>query len=192
MDKILVFIFDGMTDYEITFITHLLHTSGGKEIITFSYEDKIIKGSSGLLYRPSAVLKEVSNEDVEGLIIPGGWYGDAKVELMELINKLNSKGKLIGGICGAGTVFLAKAGILEKVKYTTPVSEWSERHIEVFGEMDPFTRKNYIFKRVVRDKNIITAQGIAFIDFAIEICDFFNLFEDEEARESFRKSIKGI
>lgn len=31
MNKILVFIFDGMTDYEITFITHLLSTSAHKK-----------------------------------------------------------------------------------------------------------------------------------------------------------------
>jgi len=31
-NKILVFVFDGMTDYEITFITHLLCADAGKEI----------------------------------------------------------------------------------------------------------------------------------------------------------------
>ena len=31
MGKILVFIFDGMTDYQITFITHLLVADAGKE-----------------------------------------------------------------------------------------------------------------------------------------------------------------
>lgn len=40
--------------------------------------------------------------------------------------------------------------------------------------------------------NVITAQGIAFIDFAIEICDWFNLFENEEDKERFIKNIKGF
>ena len=40
MSKVLVFIFDGMTDYEITLITHLLGSDAGKEIITIAYEDK--------------------------------------------------------------------------------------------------------------------------------------------------------
>ncbi|MEG0307253.1 MAG: DJ-1/PfpI family protein [Clostridium sp.] len=192
MNKILVFIFDGMTDYEITLITHLLSTSADKEIITIAYEDKIIKGRSGILYKPSKLVSEVLEEDAEGLIITGGWYGDTKPELMELINNLNVKGKLISAICGAGTIFLAKAGILDNVKYTTPAIEWTEKHIEVFGEKDPFPRENFISERVVRDGNIITAQGIAFIDFAIEICDWFNLFEDQEDRENFSKNIKGL
>ena len=40
MDKVLIFIFDGMTDYEITFISHLLCSDAGKEVITIAYEEK--------------------------------------------------------------------------------------------------------------------------------------------------------
>lgn len=192
MGKILVFIFDGMTDYEITFITHLLGADACKDIITIAYEDKIIKSRCGLLYKPSKLVTDVLNEDAEGLIICGGWYGDTRQELMQLIYNLNLKGKLIAAICGAGTVFLAKSGILNNVKYTTPVVQWSEKHKEVFGEKDPFPRENFIQKRVVRDGNIITAQGIAFIDFAIEICDWFNLFENQEDRDNFERNIKGL
>ncbi|MEG1257217.1 DJ-1/PfpI family protein [Clostridium sp.] len=151
-----------------------------------------MKGRSGFLYKPSKLISEVLNEDVDGLIITGGWYGETKSELIELINNLNSKGKLISAICGAGTIFLAKSGVLHNVKYTTPVIEWSEKHIEVFGEKDPFPRENFISERVVRDSNIITAQGAAFVDFAIEICDWFNLFEDQEDRNNFSKNIKGL
>lgn len=190
MNKILLFIFDGMADYEITLVSHLLSADAGKEVITISYEDKIIEGRSGLLYKPSRLLKDVVCEDVEGLIIPGGWYGDIKHELIELINNLNSNGKLIGGICGAGTVFLAKAGILKDVKYTSPAKEWTQRHIEVFGEKDPFPRENFVWERVVKDKNIITAQGIAFMDFAIEICDWFNLFENQEEKIYLLKQLR--
>ena len=192
MGKILVFIFEGMTDYEITFISHLLGADAGKEIITIAYEDKMIKGRSGFLYKPSRLVDDVLDEDVEGLIITGGWYGQTKPELMKLINNLNSKGKLISAICGAGTVFLAKAGVLNNVKYTTPIVEWTQKHIEIYGNEDPFPRENFVSERVVRDRNIITAQGIAFIDFAIEICDWFNLFDNQDDKENFSKNIKGL
>jgi len=64
--------------------------------------------------------------------------------------------------------------------------------INVFGNKDPFPRENFISERVVRDKNIITAQGIAFIDFSIEICDWFNLFESKDDKSIFSNSIKGL
>jgi len=191
-EKILVFMFDGMTDYQITFITHLLGADGGKEVITIAYEDKIIKGRSGILYKPQRLVAEVLNEDVEGLIFCGGCYGYAKPELIQLINKINIEKKLLGAICGAGTVLLAKAGVLNDVKYTTPIGTWAQKQIEVYGGKDPFPRENFITQRVVRDRNVITAQGIAFIDFAIEICDWFNLFENEEDRDNFTKDIKGF
>jgi len=192
MGKILVFVFDEMTDYEITFITHLLSTDAGKEIITIAYENKIIKSRSGLLFKPARLIIDVLNEDVEGLLICGGWYGDTRYELIQLIQNLNSERKLLGAICGAGTVFLAKAGVLNNVKYTTPIVEWTQKHIDVFGEKDPFPRENFVLERVVRQENVITAQGIAFIDFAIEICDWFNLFESQENRNNFAKNIKGL
>jgi hypothetical protein len=59
-------------------------------------------------------------------------------------------------------------------------------------EEDPFPRQNFILDRVVRDGNIITAQGNAFIDFAIELADWFGAFEDQEDKNGFIKAIKGI
>ena len=36
MGKIVVFLFDGITDYEITFVTHLLKADAGMDVITVS------------------------------------------------------------------------------------------------------------------------------------------------------------
>jgi putative intracellular protease/amidase len=190
--KILVFLFEDMTDYEITFVCHLLGADAGKEIITIAYEDKLIKGRSGLLYKPSGLVKDFIEEDVDGIMIAGGWYGQTEPELLQLIQNLNSKGRLISAICGAGTVFLAKAGVLNNVKYTTPIIEWTQKQMEVFGKEDPFPRENFVWERIVRERNIITAQGIAFIDFAIEICDWYQLFENEEEKDAFITNIKGL
>ena len=191
MEKILVFINEGMADFEITFVTHLLGANAGKEILAIAYEDKLIRSKSGIIYKPARLIKDILAEEVEGLIIPGGWNGETRPELIELIQTLNAKGKLLGAIC-SGPRFLAKAGVLDNVKYTTSVTEWTEKHVEQFRECDPFPRENFVFERVIRDGNIITAQGTAFVDFATEVCDWFCLFDDEEDKNSFSKSIKGI
>ncbi len=190
MGKIFVFIFDEMTDYEVTFLMHLLGSNAGNEIVTVSYEDQLVKGKSGFMIKPSKILGEVLEEEVEGLIIPGGWNGDARPELLELIDRVYAKGSLIGGICGAGTVYLAKAGILNHVKYSTPVEEWTPKHKQIFGEEDPFPRENYLTQRVVRDRNVITAHGIAFVEFAVEICDWYGLFDNNQEKEEFLAQIR--
>lgn len=191
MNKILVFVFDGMTDYEITFITHLLNTSGNKEIVTVAYDKKPVKGRSGFEILPTVELEKVNGEEAQGLIIPGGWYGDFRPQLIELIKAFNKQGKLLAGICGAGTVALAKAGVLEGAKYTTPAVQWTVDHENIFGEGYPFPRENYVDERVVMDNNIITAVGPAFVDFAVEICDWYNLFESVEEKKGFLKDFTG-
>lgn len=190
MGKILVFLYDDMADFEITFVTHLLGADLGKEIITIGYEDKLIRSKSGIIYKPAKLIKDVLQEDVEGLIIPGGWNGEIRPELTELIQNLNTKGILLGAIC-AGPRFLAKAGVLENAKYTTSIVKWTEMHMKQFMEADPFPRQNFALERVIRDRNIITAQGNAFVDFAIEIADWFGAFDDEEDKNGFAKAIKG-
>lgn len=191
MSKILVFIYDDMADFEITFACQLLGGDMGKEIITIAYEDKTISGRSGMYYRPKKMIKDVLNEDVEGLIIPGGWNGEIRPELMLLIQNLHAKGKMLGAIC-AGPRFLAEAGVLGNVKYTTTITEWTKEDKERFGERDPFTRENYLSERVVRDGNIITAVGMAFTDFAVEIVDYFNGFDDQDDKTGFIKAVKGL
>jgi putative intracellular protease/amidase len=189
--RIFVFIYDDMADFEITFATHMLGSDLGMEVVTISYEDKLIRSKSGIIYKPSKLIKDILKEEVEGLIIPGGLNGEIRPELIELIQNINSKGKLLGAIC-AGPRFLAKAGVLDNVKYTTSMVKWTETHKKKFMEEDPFPRQNFVLDRVIRDGNIITAQGNAFIDFAIEITDWFGGFEDAEDKSGFAKVIKGI
>lgn len=191
MNKVALFMFEEMTDYEITFITHLLHADAGKDVIAVSYDGQSVKGRSGLRYEVDKMVSELAAEELDGIIICGGWFGELRTELQQLLIELNLQKKLIAGICGAGTLLLAKAGMLKNVKYTTPIQKWNENYRELFGETDPFPRANYIDGRVVREQNIITAHGTAFVDFAVEICDWFALFSSEQEKNEFIKSIKG-
>lgn len=190
--RIAIFIFEEMTDYEITFVMHLLAADAGYDIKVVAYnKDTLIKGKSGLVYKANYNLDEMDFNEIDGIIIPGGWNGDIRRELIEAINKIESNGKLVAGICGTGTVALAKSQALNNVTYTTPAISWNDKCKDIFGNENPFIVGNYIDSRVVRDKNVITAHGVAFVDFAIEICTYFNLFENEEDKKVFTKNIKG-
>ena len=191
MGKILIFMFEGMADYEVTFISHLLHADAGKEIMTIAYTDDAVEGQSGIHYQPQYTVKEVLKEDVEGLILCGGWNNDIRLELVELIQRIHKERKLLAGICSAGTVMLAKAGVLDYMTYTTPISKWSAEEALFYNMDDPFPRENYVSKRLVRDRHVITAQGIAFVDFALEICAWFKLFQSQQEKHEFSKLVKG-
>ncbi len=191
MKRVCYFIFDGMTDYEITLSMHLLGADAGYEVQTISYEASEIKSKSGVIYKPHKRVIDVQSEDVDGLIICGGWFGEVRPELTELIQRLDNEGKMLAGICGAGTFMLASAGVLKKRRYTTPITDWTEKHQAVFGLKNPFDYKTFERERVIRHDNVITSLGQAFIDFSIEICDWFKLFQDESEREAFGAYLKG-
>lgn len=190
MSKILVFMYDDMADFEITYATHLMGHELSKQIVPCAYEDKPIKSKGGMIYLPAITIAQVAYEDYEGLLIPGGWNPIVKDEMLSLINNFYQSGKLLAAIC-AGPRFFAKAGILSKVKYTTSIVDWNQIRREQFGEEDPFPRENFINTRVVRDNNVITAKGISFVDFAIELADYFGQFKDEVQKQELFDAIKG-
>lgn len=82
MEKIIYcFIYDGMTDFEVTLACHLIE---GYEIKTISFENKKIKGTSGMTYIADETVEEaVQNlENVAGIIIPGGINLELRNELI--------------------------------------------------------------------------------------------------------------
>jgi len=176
--KALVFIYDGMADFELTFAATVTGRWMEKELVTIAYDKKEIISSPGIKYNPHFTVKEaLSFEDVEGIIIPGGRNNELRPELHKLLNKLNDEGKYLAAIC-AGPQYLARTGVVDNKKFTTTLSKeyMKENQME-----DKFQWENYVDEKVVRNDNIITAKGEAFIDFAMEILDYYKFFDDPEA-----------
>ncbi len=177
MRKILSYIYKDMADFEVTLALNLLGFSGEFEIILIAENKEVVKGKGGISYMPDKTVKEALElNDVDALIIPGGSNDEQSNELTELINKLDSQNKLLAAIC-RGPSYLARAGVLKTAKYTTTYSIDVVKKLEV---EDPFNRENFVKENVVRDGHIITALGNAFVDFAMEILNFFDMFDDDE------------
>lgn len=193
MEKVLLFIYNDMADFEVVFATHLLGGDLGKEIITIGYDSVPVTSKSGVSYLPKITFKEYLSKkmNADGILIPGGWNGEVQEELLQVIRQLHHKKAMIAAIC-AGPRFLTKAGILNDVKYTTTITKWTDQQRESFGEEDPFPRENFVDQRVLRDGHVITSKGMAFIDFAIEIIDYLDAFDDEDDRKNFIAGIKGF
>ena len=188
MGKILCFIYEEMVDFEMTLACHLLN----REIVCIAYEKKVIKSKSGIRYYPMATVKDALDfTDVEALIIPGGFNDEQRQDLTDLIQNLNNKGKLLAAIC-AGTQYLARAGVLQGKMYTTVLTQEKLREFFPMTLEDPFPRETYINKHVVKDQNIITALGNAFIDFSAEILDYFKLFKEEKEKQDMSNHYKCI
>ena len=180
MKKVLCFLYDTYVDFEIALACYYVNEDANYEMAYISYDANVVLSRAGMKVKPDFTIEEtIKLNDIEGLIIPGGHERPFKPELKELIVKLNNHNKLLAAIC-AGPEFLAKSNVLKTKKYTTTITP--EEYKEI-SEIDPFPRKNYIEKRMVRDGNIITAKGSVFIDFALEIFEWYNLYEYDSERE---------
>ncbi len=183
MKKVLCFIYNEFADFEIVLVSIAINQAENYKMEFIAYDKSPVKSSCGLTIIPDNSVSEISQtDDIDGLIFPGGNDRIIKPELIKLVKKLNEEKKMLAAICG-GPEFLAKIGVLNGIKYTTtaPPESYEEKK-----EEDPFPRETYIEDRVVQDGNIITAQGHAFVDFALTIWDWFNLYDNEKEKEELK------
>ncbi|MBN1868709.1 DJ-1/PfpI family protein [Candidatus Sumerlaeota bacterium] len=187
MGNVLCFVYNEMADFEATLVLHLVRTRGKRRIVTIAYDREPVRSQAGLTYLPDATLGEaLEMDEVEALILPGGPIGEQRPELTELIRKIHGEGGLLAAICFAPQ-FLGRAGILDDHSFTTSCSE---ENIEGLGVLDPFPRRNFVDRRVVRDANVLTAQGRAFVDFAFGVCDYLHAFDSPAKMEAMHRDIK--
>lgn len=187
MSSVLCFVANDMADFEVTFAIHVLRSVGKRDIITVGKDLSPVISQAGFTYLPQRTLGQaVDLEDVEALILPGGPIRQQGDDLNRLILKLNSENKLLAAIC-FGPQHLGRAGILDNRRYTTSCSEDTIRSLQV---PDPFPRKNYVEARVVRDGNVITSKGGAFVDFAFAVFDYLGVYCGRDAeRQRFYNEV---
>lgn len=177
MGKILCYIYPEMADFEVSLLLHQLRKAGGREIVAISEDLEEITAQSGLRYLPDRRIEEIQDlEGVEALLIPGGPICNEQNAVCPLARRMLESGKLVAAIC-FGPQFLGRAGVLDRYRYTTSCSVGE---IQRLGCADPFNRANFIQERTVVDRNLITAQGYAFVDFAMEVCRYLAVFRNEE------------
>ena len=189
MKEVLCFIYDGFADFETVLTCTGLSRTEDHELVYIAYDKTPVISSAGLKIIPDKAISEISQtKDIDGLIIPGGSERIIKPELENLIKQLNNEKKLLAAIC-AGPEFFARIGILKGRKYTTSQEpkDYKEKN-----ELDPFPRDTYVDTRIVQDGNIITAQGYAFVDFALKIWDWFNVYEYDGEREELKAQFTKI
>lgn len=138
---------------------------GGVEIAMVGVSGDFIKSSHGVEVKADKAFSEISTDDMEMLIIPGGQPGVdnlwANEAVRELVTDVYHKGIKIGAICAA-PIILARLGMLDGVKSVCYPSCSPELAVADFCEG----------LGVAAEGNIITARaaGDAY-DFAFTLLD---------------------
>ncbi|MGM9870517.1 MAG: DJ-1/PfpI family protein [Muribaculaceae bacterium] len=104
--------------------------------------------------------------DYAALVLIGGfgWTTPIADQVALIVRKAIEKGKIVGAICN-GASFMAKCGFLNHVKHT---GNGLEQLISWGG--DNYTNPDgYVHAQAVSDKNIVTANGSASLEFAKQL-----------------------
>jgi putative intracellular protease/amidase len=186
--NVIIFLFNGFSDWEIGYLTSELNKSEKINLQYITVNGYEIISAGGLKISPDLSLENLRTEDISVLVLPGGsvWENNSMTEIDKLVEKLYSENKTIAAICGA-TAYLGNNGYLDNVNHTSNALEYLKYVAPQYkGE------KKYKSDSSVSDKNIITANGTAPIEFAREIFKKVELHSKKDIDSWFQLFKYGI
>jgi putative intracellular protease/amidase len=173
-------VFDGFADWEPAFALTGLRRWGGKTVTTVGYDLTPVTSMGGLRVVPDRTLADLSPQETEILILPGGdvWETGYPADLLDpVLARMRAAGVLIAVICGA-TIAAARAGLFRGRRHTSNGRAFLERHAPGAGE-----RGEYTESLAVTDDGVISASGLGAVEFAAEIFAALHVFNAETLRQ---------
>jgi putative intracellular protease/amidase len=184
--KFAVLYYDGFSEFEIVLACLFFKED---ELLTVGLGDEAYRSEENQRFLVDQNIDEVDVDALDLLIIPGGEPAQLveNDELKTFIERLLAAGKKVAGICG-GASALAGMGILDGKK-CTGLSSGRDPEIPSWSY---FANTDFSDDHVVVDGDIITAQGQAYVEFAIELARQMDLCEDEGDYDEALKWFKNL
>ncbi len=178
--KVYLYILNTMADWEIANITAELNSGrflkNGKVTVRKVAESlDPVTSMGGMDINADLKLSEVEFSEGDLLILPGAdtWMEEEHNSVIEKVENLIDRGVIVAAICGA-TAALANAGILNSRKHTSNGEGFLEMMCPEYKGSD-----NYIDSPAVCDSNLITASGLAPLEFTYEILKRTEVMKEE-------------
>lgn len=149
--KIAILIEDMFNVFEFWYPYYRLKEEGAEVMVVGSGRTDVFTGKPGTECKADVPAAEVTAEDFDGVVIPGGYAPDMMRRypaMVNLVKEMNQKNKLVAAICHAGWM-LASADILGNRKVTS-----------FFAIKDDLVHAgaNWVDQGVVVDGNLITSR----------------------------------
>lgn len=184
--KIALFYYDGFSEFEVVLIGLFFKDH---ELVTLALENREYKSEECQRFIVDQTIDAVDVRTIDLFVIPGGSPAPLvnNLELKAFVENLIAHNKKVAGICG-GASLLAGLGVL-KGKKCTGMSSGKDPGQPSYRY---FSEAIFLDEQVVVDGNIITAQGQAYVEFAIELARQMALCEKEEDYGEALKWFKNI
>lgn len=160
-----------------------LREEGANVVVIAPSADQPYASKLGYPVRADFAAGEVSAEDFDAVVIPGGFAPEGirrNKDLVDLVRNVHDQGGLVAAVCHAGWV-LASAGIA-KGRTVTCVSLIKDDVINAGG--------NYVDEPVVRDGNIITSRLPS--DLPVFAREIVNYLRDASPRRNTGKLLEPV
>ena len=167
----------GFADWEAAHALAELRRHGQYDVQVMGFTREPVQSMGGLTVQPSAALAELDPADVAVFILPGGdRWEQQPVEraLVEALKTLEARAVPIAAICAATTV-VARAGLLGGRRHTSNGLDYLKQHVP-----DYTGSAMYVDAPAVRDRGLITASGLANVEFAGEIMAELGVLSDSD------------
>jgi putative intracellular protease/amidase len=180
--NIYLYVLDTLADWEISYITAELNSgryfknkNKPISIVKISNSLEPIKTMGGIEITPDESIHNIDFNKNDILILPGAdtWMDVKNKKVIDIVTELLKKDVIVCAICGA-TAALAEAGVLNNWQHTSNDKEYLEMVCPNYKGSN-----NYINAPVVIDTNLVTATGLAPIEFSYEVMRLTNLFKEE-------------
>lgn len=179
MKTALILLLNDYADWEVAYISSTINMSEEWSVKTISTQ-KEVKSIGGLTTKIDYLLEEIPSQ-YDLLILIGGnsWTNDDSdiINLVNLVNHTLTNNIILGAICGS-VDFMARNGLLNNFKHTG-------NDLSLWNTFDQYSNKDeFQFKQAVRDKNLVTANGTAPIEFEQLILESIDYAEKNEIEKT--------
>ncbi len=167
----------GFADWEAAHALAELRRHGHYRVQVVGITRDAVKSMGGLTVQPTTALVEVDPDDVAVFILPGGdrWEQQpVERELVAALKTLEARAVPIAAICAATTA-VARAGLLAGRRHTSNGREYLKQHVPDYAGS-----AMYVDAPAVRDRGLVTASGLADVEFANEIMAELGVLSDTD------------
>lgn len=182
-------VIDTMADWEIGYLTAELHSRRffadpemDFKLLNVGLNLDPVISMGGITYLPHTTIDAIALNKGDVLLLPGAnnWLTPQLLPLLELARDALDQGHQVAAICGA-TIGLATIGALDKRRHTS-------NDLGQLKQTCPNYRGEALYRQeaAVRGDNLITASGLAPVEFSYEVLKMLKVWRPETAQAWYR------
>lgn len=187
--NVYLYVLDTISDWETGYLIAELNSGryfrkelAPLEVVTVGINKNPVTSMGGVTILPRRSIEECQVGSADVLILQGGntWGDPIHEPLLQKASKSFEEGTMIAAICGA-TFGLANAGMLDNRRHTS-------NNLDYLKVICPQYRGERFYENepAVTDGNLVTATGVAPLEFAAHVLKALDVFSPEALHSWFK------